>query len=187
MPMKRIASLAVLAVATSACAAAQAKAPADRPALEVPVAPPRVIEKAAQELAMPEPVSELPPPPTAAPRPRPPAPAREAPKPEPKPETPVEAPQTAAAPPAPVPPILRTPGTANSAGVSRQVSDLLDRAKKALASIDYRRLTKDRKAEYERAKLMITESEQAVKAANFESALGLADKAERLTKELQTR
>jgi hypothetical protein len=185
--MKRIATLGVLAVVASACAAAQAKAPADRPALEVPLAPPRLIEKIVQEAALPEPVSELPPPPAAAPRPRPAVPTREAPKPEPKPETPVEPPQTAAAPPAPVPPILRTPGTANSAGAARQVSDLLERAKKALSSIDYRRLTKDRQAEYERAKLMIAESEQAVKSANFESALGLADKAERLTKELQTR
>jgi hypothetical protein len=185
--MKRVCWLGVLAVTASGCAAAQAKAPADRPALEVPVAPPRVIEKAALEPAMPEPVSELPPPPAAAPRPRPPVPPREAPKPEPKPETPAEAPQTAAAAPTPVPPILRTPGTANSAGVARQVSDLLDRAKKTLASIDYRRLTKDRKAQYENAKLMIAECEQAVKGANFESALSLADKAERLTKELQTR
>jgi outer membrane biosynthesis protein TonB len=189
MTLKTIASLVALAGVVSGCAAAQAKAPADRPTLEVPIAPPRVVERTVRELPPPEPVSELPPPPVVASRPRPQPPVREAAKPDPpKPaEAIVEPQQSQAAAPAPVPPILRTPGTADSAVVTRQISDILERAKKTLASINYQRLTTDRRAEYENAKLMITECEQALKASKYEYAQGVADKVDRLTKGLQSR
>ncbi|MEA2936288.1 MAG: hypothetical protein QOD74_2934 [Variibacter sp.] len=185
--MMRIASVLLLAAVAGGCAAAQAKVPAERPALDVPAAPPRVIEKTVQETAPPEPVPELPPQPVTPPKPRPQAPVRETAKVEPKPETPVDTPVVVASAPAPVPPLLRTPQTADSAGAARQVSELLDRANKALGSINYQRLSKDRRDQYEQVKLMITECEQAVKAANFEKALNLADKAERLANALQTR
>ncbi|MEP6918951.1 MAG: hypothetical protein ABJC89_25140 [Acidobacteriota bacterium] len=185
--MKKIASVVLLAAVAGGCAAAQAKVPAERPALDVPAAPPRVIERTVQETAPPDPVPELPPPPVAVARPRPQGPARETAKAEPKPETPVDAPVVPAPAPAPVPPLLRTPQTADSAGAARQVSELLERANKALASINYQGLTKDRRAQYENVKLMINECEQAVKAANFEKALSVADKAERLANALQTR
>ena len=48
-------------VVSAACASAQAKAPVERPNLETPEPPPRVIEPGQHELVPPEPVSELPP------------------------------------------------------------------------------------------------------------------------------
>lgn len=176
--------------ASAACASAQAKGPVDRPNLEVPPVPPRVIESTpAQELPPPEPVGELPPAAPAAPRPRPPAPARDPVKTEPKPpETPpVEQPATSTAP--VVPPVsqLRTPETVDGAEASRRVRDLIDRAKKTLALIDYRRLSTERRSQYDSAKLMITQSENELKASNFEFARNLADKADRIATELQTR
>jgi outer membrane biosynthesis protein TonB len=167
----------------AACASAQAKSPPTLPNLEVPPAPPRVIEATPlPEPVQPEPVSDLPPPTPSTPRPRP--QTRETAKPEPKPETPPAEPPPAA-PPAPAVAPLRTPATADSAEASRQVRDILDRASKTLASINYQRLTSARRAEYERAKLMIKESEAAVKAENFPYARNLAEKADQIAKELQ--
>ena len=173
------------ALASGACAAATAKAPADRPTLEVPPPPPRVIEPTPQpELSMPQPVGELPP--AALPtRPKP-TPNREPPRTEPKPETPAVETAPPVAPVAP-PPQLRTPGTADGAGAARQVHDVLDRANKTLASIDYKKLNAPRRGQYDTAKNLITQSEDALKASNFDIARNLADKADRIAKELQTR
>src|SRR5215210_6690542 len=130
--MKRALPL-ILLVPAIACASAQAKAPADNPALEVPPAPPRVIESIPpQDFAPPEPVSELPAAP-AMPRPRP-APPREPVRTEPKPEAaPAEQPAPIAPPTAPpAVPQLRTPGSADGAEASRQIRDVIDRAKRTL-------------------------------------------------------
>jgi outer membrane biosynthesis protein TonB len=174
------------ALASGACATAIAKVPADRPALEVPAPPPRVIEPTPQpEPSMPEPVGELPPAALPSPRPKP-TPSREPPRAEPKPETPAVETAPPVAPVAP-PPQLRTPGTADGAEAARQVHEVLDRANKTLASIDYRRLNKDRRGQYDTAKNLITQSEESLKASNFDIARNLADKADRIAKELQTR
>jgi hypothetical protein len=183
--MKRILPL-ILLVPAFACATTQAKSPADRPTLEMPPVPPRVIDAAPPEAAPPEPVGEPPPAPSPAPPPRPrnqtPPPA----KPDPKPETaPVE--QTVAAPPAPALPQLRTPGTPEGPEAARQVGDVVERARKMLKSIDYTRLTAARRAEYESAQQTIKQSESALKSGKFDIALNLAEKAERIAKELQAR
>src|SRR3954452_23672620 len=89
--------------ASGACASAQAKSPADRPTLEVPPVPPRVIESKPVAPPPPEPVEELPPVAPLPPRARTAPPAREAPKPEPKPADttpPTDPPAPAAAAPA---------------------------------------------------------------------------------------
>jgi hypothetical protein len=183
--MKRILPL-ILLVPAFACASAQAKSPADRPTLEMPPVPPRVIEAAPPEPAPPEPVVDLP----AAPAPAPPPrsrnspPPRETAKPDPKPEPP-PAEQTVTAPPAPALPPLRTPGTPEGPEASRQVRDVIERATKTLASIDYRRLTAARRAEYDSAKQTITQSETALKSGKFDIALNLAEKAEGIAKELR--
>jgi hypothetical protein len=185
--MKRI-LLLILLVPAFACATTQAKSPADRPTLEMPPVPPRVIDAAPPEAAPPELVGEPPaaPAPAPPPRPRNQPPPRELAKPDPKPETaPVE--QTVAAPPAPALPQLRTPGTPEGPEASRQVGDVVERARKMLASIDYKRLTAARRAEYESARLTITQSESALKSGKFDIALNLAEKAERIAKELQAR
>jgi hypothetical protein len=82
---------------------------------------------------------------------------------------------------------LRTPGTADGAEAARQVHDVLDRANKTLASIDYRNLNTARRGQYETAKNLIRQSEDALKASNFDIARNLANKADQIGKELQTR
>ena len=173
------------ALASGACATATAKAPADRPVLEVPPPPPRVIEPTPEpELAMP-PVGELPPASLPNPRPKP-VPNREPVRTEPKPETPAVETAPPVAPVAP-PPQLRTPGTTDGAEAARQVHDVLDRANKTLGSIDYRRMTTARRGQYDTAKNLIRQSEDALKASNFDIARNLANKADQIAKELQTR
>jgi outer membrane biosynthesis protein TonB len=188
--LKKLALLLLTGSIVAGCASAQAKSPADRPTLEVPPVPPRVIEPKPVEPPPPEPQEELPPVAQLPPRQRPAPAAREAAKPEPKPSEPVPAPDQAAQPAAsaaPPVPQLRTPATADGAEATRQISEVIDRAKKSLASIDYRRLSQERRQQYDSAKLMVTNSENALKKADFEFARSLADKADRLAKELQVR
>lgn len=181
----RIIILLFVALGASACATTQAAAPVERPALEVPPVPPRVIEPAPAPLAPPEPVPELPPAP-AAPKPRP--AQRDTAKPEPKPETPPVEPQPAAPPAAqPAVPPLRTANSPDSAEATRQISDIRNRAKKLLEGTDYQKLSQEQQAQYDNAKRFIDEADEALKAKNFEFARGVAEKAERLARELQGR
>lgn len=187
--MKRISLLLLVGAVMplAACATVKAKAPADRPTLEVPMPPGKVIEPMPhQEPATPEPVGEQPVAAPANPRPAKP-PVREPVRTDPKPELPVvEAVPPPVTPAAPTPQ-LRTPGTADGAEALRQVREILDRANKTLASIDYRQLSKARGGQYDTAKRLIAQSEDALKASNFDIARNLADKADRIAKELQTR
>jgi outer membrane biosynthesis protein TonB len=185
MAMKRLGLLLLLGPLVTACASAQAKSAADRPTLEMPAVPPRVIEAAPPEPPPPEPVPDLPPAPAPPPpRARNAAPTRETAKPDPKPEPPpVE--QPVVTPPAPALPQLRTPGTPEGPEASRQVGDVIERARKTLSSIDYRNLSTARKAEYDSAQLTIKQSENALKSGKFDIALNLAEKAEGIAKELR--
>jgi hypothetical protein len=177
--------------ATGACASAQAKSPADRPTLEVPPVPPRVIEAKPLTPPPPEPVDDLPPVAALPPRARTTPPPREAAKVEPKPADPappVEQPVATAAAPAATPvPQLRTPDTVDGPEATRQVRDVIDRARHGLESIDYRKLSTERRQQYDSAKLMVTKSEDALKQSDFGLARQLAEKADRLAKELQSR
>jgi hypothetical protein len=182
--------IAVVALgASSACASAQAKSPADRPNLEVPPVPPRVIEAKPVESVPPEHVEELPAVAPLPPRPRAQPAPREAAKAEPKPPEPTttDQPSASVAPVAPPVPQLRTPGTVDDAEATRQVHDVIERAKRALGSIDYGRLSTERRKQYDSAKLMVTQAEDALKGSNFDFARNLAEKADRLAKELQSR
>lgn len=183
--MKRSVLLLLVLVPLAACSAVQAKAPVTRPDLEVPPPPPRVIEPMMNaEAPLPEPVGD-PPASPAAPRQRSVTPRTEIAKPDPPKSEPVVEPPPAAPPPAAPPvPQLRTP---NSPDAARQVRESIERANGTLNSIDYRVLSAERRAQYDNAKLLIQQAEDAVKAANFDFARNLADKAERIAKELQGR
>lgn len=187
--MRRVLLLLLVGALTSACASAQAKAPADRPTLEVPPPPPRTIESSPRvEPPSPEPVSDLPISPAPVTRPRP--ANRDTPRAEPKPEAPPAVEPPPAAPPATAPPPapqLRTPGSAEGPEAARQVREMLDRAQKALNSVDFRRLTTPQQGQYNNAKLMITQAEEQLKGSNFDIAKNLADKAIRIATELQGR
>lgn len=189
--MSKLLLLLAFAAVAAGCASAQAKSPADHANLEVPPVPPRVIEALPVPAAPPEPVEDLPPVAAIPPRPRP-APAsaaRETSKTDPKAAeaAAVEAPPAAAAaPPAPAPQ-LRTPGTVDGAEAARQVNDVIGRARQGLGSIDYRRLSPERRSQYDSARLMLTQADDAVKASNFDLARKLAEKADLLANEMKGR
>ena len=176
-------------LASGACVTTTGEPVVQRPPLEVPPAPPRVITP----LPLPEPPPvEMPPEETGAAT-KPPAPARPRPqannKPEAKPPEPppVEPPPVTPPPPTPPAPTLSTPPQGDANAVSRQIRDSVERTRRALDKIDYQTQTRDRKKAYDDAKLFATQAEEAINAANLVFAKELADKAERLAKELQGR
>ncbi|MGB2714525.1 MAG: hypothetical protein WBC51_10130 [Vicinamibacterales bacterium] len=176
---------------SSACATTRAQTPTQRPALEVPPVPPRVIEPVLPpEPATLEPIGELPTAPATPPRPRPNPPrdsAREA-KSEAKPPeaAPVEAtPAPVTPPPQPVGP-LRTSRTLDGAQAERQIKDTIGRANGLLSKVDYQRLSTERQKVYNEAKQFAELAEAAIKDAKFEYALELAEKAETLARGLQS-
>jgi hypothetical protein len=173
---------------SAACKTTQAATAVERPNLDVPPPPPRVIESApAIEPPAADPIGEVPaaPAPGSATKPRPqrdPATAKPETKPDAPPETPVPAP-TVSAP----PPQLRMPGLTSGPAMAGEIRATLDRAHGMLAKIDYGRLNKPRQGSYDTAKRFHAEGEKELRAANYVLAKELAEKAERLAKELQGR
>ena len=189
--MRKVALLVLLLapglVSGTACKTARAATPVERPNLDVPPPPPRVIEPAPPvETPQVEPVSDLPPstPAGGTSRPRPqrdPATAKPEAKPEPPPAEPPPTPPPAN------PTQLRAPGLASGPETAGEIRQILDRANGILRGIDYGKLTKPRQASYDTAKRFADEGEKELKAANYVLAKELAEKAERLAKELQIR
>jgi outer membrane biosynthesis protein TonB len=190
--MKRVLVLLTL-VPIVACASAQAKAPTEKPALEVPPVPPRTVDPPLPpppEAVAPLPATTEQPPSPTTPRNKPQTrePNREPAKPpDSKPEPPPVEPPPPAPAAASVPP-LRTPDTpAASDAAARAGRDAIDRVRKTLESVDYRLLKPALQKEYENAKQFLVQSEDALKVGNYELARSLADKAERIAKQLQGR
>lgn len=186
-------TVVALAPLMASCASAAAKT-VERPPLNVPPPPPRVVEPAQEPV--PEPVADLPSSPTAPPaRPgravRDPAkpPANEGkndakPADPPKPETtPPAEPVAPVAPPAQ----LRTPQTADTSGAAKNVQATLDRARATLGKVDYAPLNDERKKAYNDAKRFMDQAEAALKEGNYVFAQAVANKAETLAKELAGR
>ena len=170
----------------TACATTRAEVPRERPALDVPMPPPRVITPLPPPDPPVHPVGDLPG--TNAPTPPRPRPQKqaEATKPEAKPDEtkpPEQNPQT----PTPLVPQLRTPEAGDPAQVTAQVRDAISRARAVLEKIDYGPLSDTRKKVYNDAKLFADQAEEALKGNNLVAAKELAEKAERLAKELQGR
>lgn len=175
--------LALGIAASAACKTARAETPVERPNLEVPPPPPRLIDPAPVE-PTPEPAPDPPAttPTSPAPKPRPATPA--APKPELKPETPIETP-----PPAPTAPPthLRTPGMPEGPEAERQIRAILTRADSMLKTTNYQTLSRERKTSYDTATRFLKEGDRELRAANYVLAKELAEKAEKLARELQGR
>jgi hypothetical protein len=190
----RGACLLAATLLASACATSRAAAPVERPALEVPPVPPRIVEPAPPpETSLPEPVGELPPekPATSTTRAKPPVsrdPGRDTQK--PADTKPAEAPAPVEQPPAPPQNTgtqIRTPATADTATAEKLVRESLSRARERLKNIDYRRLSGGAQKAYNEAKDFIDRAEVAVKASNLDLAKGLASQAEKLANELPNR
>lgn len=185
--------LALAALATGCTARTRAEAPIERPTLEVPPVPPRVIDPAPPPppVALIEPVQELPPP-TIDPRPAKKSPRdtgqRETQKPDAKPDTPAAADPAAAPPQNSQPaPELRTPAVGDTNAARRRIQDSLTRAQNVLKGIDYQKLTEPRRNAYEQAKHMLRRAEEELEKGNYELAQKMAETAEKLVNELQGR
>ena len=177
---------ALLLSLTACSARAKAQTLADGPPLTVPIAP---AHQVALEQIVEAPPSELPPaaePEKPAPRPAatPPNRATAARQAEPRTETPAPAPAPAAAPqPPPEAPVIRAQPAA-SAGDERKAQDLMKKAAGDLERVDYGKLSKDGKAQYDQSKRFSEQAQQAIRERNFVYALTLADKAATLAAEL---
>jgi len=169
-----------LALASACATHVKAKAPIERPNLDVPPPPPRVVEPAPVPDVTPEPVPDLPPVPAPA-RPRPPQPRPQPaePKAEAKPEQAPAESGTAAAPANP-PPQLRTPQTADGPEAEKSVRTTIDRARNVLNTVNFNPLSNERKKAYNDAKAFIQQAEDAAKNGNYVFAQSLANKAETL-------
>jgi outer membrane biosynthesis protein TonB len=175
---------ALTAASTTGCAKLHARAIG--PALDTPVAPPRVVPSAtepieSQPIVASPPVGEVqsPTPATIKP-PETPAPAP-APPPPPAPAAAIERPAPA---PAEPPPTLQT---TNPSVAEQRTRVSLASATRDLGRIDTRRLSTDAKAQYDIARRFIAQATDALNEKNFEFAQQLADKAATLAALLQRR
>jgi hypothetical protein len=195
--MVRVAVILLLGALASGCSVrTRAQEPIERPTLEIPPPPPRVIEPAPlPEVSQAEPVfNDLPPPPpdpTLAKRsPRDRGPSREA-KPEAKPAEVAPSEPIATSPPptqgTPAAPVLRTPDSVDAAAAEKQVRETINRANAGLGAVDFQRLSEARKISYNEVKDLIAQAEKAIKDSNLELARGLASSAEKLALTLQNR
>jgi hypothetical protein len=180
--------LVILAVAAStACATANAKTAPERPTLDVPSPPAKVVETTPMPDTAPDPVPELPPEKPANTRTaKPPAsrePARTDPKPEPPPTS-----DPASAPAAPVTPApqLRPAGT-DPSEAAKQVQGMIQRATQAIMAVNCPNLPPPRKTVCENAKLTLRQAEEALSKSDFENAKKLAQKVEDTARELGAR
>lgn len=177
------------AIGGAACTTTRAEVAVERPALDVPPPPPRMIVPLPPpaQSPRPDPVPSLGEPGTSTTaKPRPPREKDAPPKAEPKTEEkPAETTPPANAP-SPVPP-LRIPGQVDPDQQIAQIRGSIDRTLGTLNGIDYGKLQEARQKQYDEAKLFATQAEQALKEKNLVVAKEFADKAERLTKELTSR
>ena len=183
---KVILGLTVLVgAASAACASATAKAAPERPPLEVPAPPPRVVEPSPQPPTPPEPVPELPPQQPASSRPPRQTAARDTAKPDPKQDTATTTDTAAPAPPPVAPaPQLRQPGAADPSEAAKQVQSLIDHATKSLGSVNTKGFNKASRAVYENARGLLLQAQEALKKSDFDNAKKLAEKVESTAREL---
>lgn len=186
-----LAQVSCVMLLAGACARPKAKTFVDGPPLEMPAPPARDFE--ANEAEPPEPVP-LPAEPArnTPPRARPAPPARELPRPAdpPKPEAPKPSetvsepePPKAEDPPKPPTTLQTTPAEAQGE-VERNIRLTLARALSDLSRVDYGRLNRDARTQYDTAKSFIRDADLAVKAKNLVYAKSLADKAATLAVQL---
>ncbi|MEQ1910487.1 MAG: hypothetical protein ABMA15_16830 [Vicinamibacterales bacterium] len=181
----RVSVFMLTSITAVACAHPQAKPLLELPPLEMPSAPPRVVEAVEPQQA---PIIALPDEATPSLRPRPPvAPRAEAPRPaEPAKveQAATEAPKSEEAPKPASPTTLQTTPTQREAEVERGVRNLIARATSDLGRVDYKALNVDARNQYDTARRFATQAEDALKARNLVFANNLADKAAALAAQL---
>jgi hypothetical protein len=172
---------------TQACAHGQAQTIAELPPLDMPVAPPRIVEPIEQPpasvVSLPdEPRTNLGPRPTTpaqrAETPRPSEPARTDPVATDLPKPPEELPRSAP------PTTLQTTPTQREGEVERRVRILVAQAINDLNRVNYQALNVDARNQYDTAKRFAGQAEEALRARNLVFASNLADKAAALATQL---
>jgi hypothetical protein len=182
----RIVLLLLASMTGAACSTTKAATPVERPVLDVPPVPHRIVEPVPlPEPERPAPVADLPPAQPAGGNARQ-KPAAATAKPDPKAEAPPVEPQPAPAVPPTVPP-LRTTGTPDAGEATRRIGEILARAQAILNNTHYQALSDERRGLYRNAQLLISQTQDAINNSNFEFATNLAEKAERLARELSGR
>jgi hypothetical protein len=175
-------------VALSACAHGEAKTIVELPPLDMPAAPPRVVE--ATEPQQPAVVS-LPDEPRTNLRPRAATPAQRPADPQ-RAADPPKTDQVATEPAHPVdeptktppPTTLQTTPTQREGEVERRVRTLIAQAMNDLNRVNYQALSVDARNQYDTAKRFATQAEEALRARNLVFASNLADKAAALAAQL---
>jgi len=156
----------------------------DGPPLATPPPPSRVFAPVEDEPLVSSPVPEAPASPapgvnTAKP------PARRASTTPPQPEKPEPTPTPSApAPVADAPRELRAASSPADPEAERRIGDILNRASRDLNRVDYSRLTRGGKEQYDQAKGFTEEAEKALKERNLVYAQTAAEKAAKLAAEL---
>ena len=189
--MYRALLIAALLLPAVACASAQAKAPIEPVSLEVPVAPPRMVEPVPIE---PPPIPPVEDPATYAPA----SPVTAEARARRAATTTARSRSRRSSPSCPSPnrcrnrrrrpvPPLRTGTSATGAEAERQIKEIIQRARQMLDGVDTRGLSDDRMANYESAKDSITRAEAAIKASNWVLARQVAERAENIAKLLISR
>ena len=186
--MRSIGCAALLALTLAGCTHAHATSSPPSPPLDVPAPPPRDVVPADAETPPPapqpqEPARTAP----ARPRPTPPReqpPRAEAPKPEPAPPAETAKPDEPPKPPAT--PLQTMPPNAEG-DAERAIRATLQRATGDLNRVDYRALNADARTQYDTAKRMVRQADDAVRAKNLVFAKNLADKAAALAAQLAGR
>jgi hypothetical protein len=187
--MKTLYLLVLVSLVASGCVRTAAKTTPDAPPLDMPAPPPREVEPNDAETPPPVPLVTEPArstPPRTTTRPREQAPKVEPPKPAepPKPEPPpVEPVKPVEEPLKPTSTLQTTPATAEGE-VERGIRASISRANSALNSIDYRVLNADAKIQYDTAKRLIRQADDALRAKNLVFAKTVADKAIALAAQL---
>jgi hypothetical protein len=184
----RMLAVAVLTVLAASCAKTQARTVPERPPLEVPPAPPRLIEPILEASELPGDLAgtEAAVPPQAPQRPAQRPPARpdagregsrageDAPRAEPATETR----------PSPAEPQLRTPQVADDGEMARKIRETLSRASRNLSSVQYGSLQPDARLQHDTARNFVVQAEEALRMRNYTYAVFLADKADTIARQL---
>jgi hypothetical protein len=181
-------------VGGSACLTGRAQTQTESPALDVPAPPDRVVPQVPPpEPPLPaiEPVEDL----SSGTKPAPPTrnkplASRPTPQDPPKPEAKPDPPATAEAPPPVTPapaPQLKLPENADPGVMSRTIRDTIERTRRMLGGTDRTKLSALRQKAFDDAQLFMKQAEDALNTKNLKFAMELAEKAERLAKEVQNR
>ena len=170
------------------CIKLHARSTPESPPLDMPAPPPRVVELPDAETPPPVPLPEEPAHhPAGQRRTTPPAPKPEPPKPEP-PKTDQPPPQGGDPKPPEEPPkpatTLQTIPAGAEVEVERAIRQQLTRAGSDLSRVDYRALNTEARTQYDTAKGLIRQADDALKMKNLVFARSLSDKAAALAAQL---